>query len=568
MSSIRSAIWLFIATIAALLANFAVSRYAPASHTAKNMTFFDSGFTPVRITVERRGMPRTVLVREGGWRFAAPYSGSADGQAVNRLLDSLVFAVSEESYSQAELLKLGRTLDDFGLDDPAVSVELYDGSESVKMSFGVFVPATNGVYAIVGGTSDVHVLPASARQVADVDAEMFRERTIFRFGPESVSSFSLKRFGGAPLELVREGGVWRIGDAAAAPGRVSEFLSLACGLKAAGFVWPTASSNETGAAAASLVPQSSYGFEAEGAISLLLRCADGMEGTLVLGNDAGSSRLVYALVHAGSEVVTVDSAIKELSRHDKAYFTDARLFPLAETEVSSFSIADGGILYSVARSADGGWRMDSPVVAPADSETVNAVLGRILALTVADSSKVGGLFVNVSVNTNMSPQKVSSAAVADGIQLASLRSLDVLKIDPALVKRVVSVRSGKSAGKPVSAVRDPDRKAWNAESGEAGGTGGSVDGKTLAAVLDALNPLRAKKVVTLKATPADLAGYGLEKPSLILSIDQETEGSVRRNIIVGDKTDGGRFATVGSSDAIFVLPEKTANVLAKPIAVE
>ena len=51
MSSLRAVIWLFIATLAALAANFAVSRYAPASHTAKNTSLFDRGFAPNRITV-------------------------------------------------------------------------------------------------------------------------------------------------------------------------------------------------------------------------------------------------------------------------------------------------------------------------------------------------------------------------------------------------------------------------------------------------------------------------------------------------------------------------------------
>ena len=215
MSSLRSILWLVFATLAALAANFAISRCAPPPRSLKSSSPMDPSFTPIKVSVERSGHPRTVLVHDGKWRIAAPYSGTADGHTVMKLVDSLVFASADDAISHAELLRLGHTPDDFKLGEPDLAVTLDDGLKSVKISFGCLTPSSNGVYAAVSGSDAVLVLPAAVRIAADVDASVFRERDIFAFGPESVASFTLKRAGGGVLEFARDGGGWSLGGAAA-----------------------------------------------------------------------------------------------------------------------------------------------------------------------------------------------------------------------------------------------------------------------------------------------------------------------------------------------------------------
>ena len=77
--------------------------------------------------------------------------------------------------------------------------------------------------------------------------------------------------------------------------------------------------------------------------------------------------------------------------------------------------------------------------------------------------------------------------------------------------------------------------------------------------------LKAERIVTLRATAADLSRYGLEHPHHTLAVDQEKDGAVRRNIFIGNVTKGGRFATVGSAEAIFVLSAKTVSALTAPL---
>ena len=67
-------------------------------------------------------------------------------------------------------------------------------------------------------------------------------------------------------------------------------------------------------------------------------------------------------------------------------------------------------------------------------------------------------------------------------------------------------------------------------------------------------------------TPAELMkAYGLDAPFLTVAIDQERADAVRRNILIGGETDGGRFATVGSADAVFVLSWESVEALSAPL---
>ncbi len=114
----------------------------------------------------------------------------------------------------------------------------------------------------------------------------------------------------------------------------------------------------------------------------------------------------------------------------------------------------------------------------------------------------------------------------------------------------------------MSVVFDRDLRSWKVESSE---SGGMVVSEAVAGVLAAISPLRAEWIVKLKVTAADLRGYGLETPKWTVAVDQSREGSVRRNILVGDQAQGGWFATIGGADAVFVLSDAVVGALTAPL---
>lgn len=553
MSNARAILWLLIGSIAAVVAYFVVGVYAPEARLQADGRLAAFPADPARLVVSRAGEPATVLERDAEWRIVSPYAARADAQTVLRLVDAVSFAEPEDVISEAELLKLGRERSDFGLETPRLVVMLAgDGSDSVSVSFGVDTPSSNGVYAAVEGSGSVCVVPAAVFAAADLSAAAFRARAVFPLGAESVASFDVKRPGEQPLSFERGGSGWKTQEGQSAADKVDAFLTLLSAAEAKSFVWPVGSSNEATSVSASLL--SGYGLDPDSAITVSLRCGDGEDRRVSFGAAADDAS-VYALVQNGGAVVTVDAALRDAVLQVPAKLSDSRPFPLEASAVAAFAVADGDVTCALAREQDGAWRLESPVAAPADAKAAEALLHRILALSAADAGD-GGDAVSVSVGTNAEAVAVSRRRLLGTTRLEDLRSREVIAVDPALVTRLVATSAGQ---KPVSVVYSRERTAWSPESAEDNAV---ADEAAIAKVLAALNPLRASGVVALKASAADLGRYGLDRPALTLAVDRGGEGMVRRNVLVGGKApDGGRYATVGSADAIFTIPRETVKLL-------
>ena len=325
--------------------------------------------------------------------------------------------------------------------------------------------------------------------------------------------------------------------------------------EAVGFVWPVGASNETAVASASLL--AGYGLDPESSVTVTLKTVDGAGGQASFGKDAGEG-LVYALVQNGGAVVTVSAALKDVISQETALFADSRLFPVEARSVLTFSVSDGDVACALTRGADGSWRLESPISAPADKAVVESMLARIVTLSPSDESVPG---IAVALSSDAKSVSVSRRRVLGDGGFEQLRSKEVVSIDPAIVRRLVRT----SGGKPTAVVYARDRRVWDVETE---GLSGKVDEKAVGELLAALNPLVAERVAKLKVSAADLAAYGLDTPFMTLAIDQDREDAVRRNIILGSPADGGRSATVGSSDAVFVLSDETVSALGRPIVSE
>ena len=72
----------------------------------------------------------------------------------------------------------------------------------------------------------------------------------------------------------------------------------------------------------------------------------------------------------------------------------------------------------------------------------------------------------------------------------------------------------------------------------------------------------------MKVQTHDLEAYGLDSPYMTVAIDQDREDAVRRNIMIGKDAADGRFATVGSADAVFVISHETAKALSSQLVEE
>lgn len=548
MSNRRSIIWLFLGIVILIAVHLSLIYNGDVeTRIVRRLTLVSPNASFNSIELTRKGSPSVRLTRESSWQIVEPFRGGVDEQAVLRLLDVLSFTRIDDVLSESELAKLDRYPSDFSLDQPTLTVTLSGAKDEERISFGGYTPSSNGVYAAISGEHAVFVVPTQVFDAADVKTEQLRSRSLFSVVPSSVLSFDVKRGSGQILAFTREGEQWLIGEEQASPSKVKALLSGILSAMAVNFAWPVGATNEARNATASLLAV--YELDPDSAVTVSMKCVDGIDRRLSFGGEADEGH-VYALVQNGDAIVTVDSRLREMALQDAVMFTDSRIFPHEMASVTSFTVSDRDLTCVVARGEDGKWRLDAPVVAPADGDVASAILTKILALSAMDVRTEG---LRVSVTTNKEPVAVSRLSVLGAQRIEDLRSKEVLKIDPVVIRRIVRIDGGEKP-KVSSIVYVRDRRVWAVENPT---QKASVDERGVLNILATLNPLTAEKIERLKVLPDELSRYGLDRPFLTLAIDQDRETETRRNILIGGKTDGGRFATVGSADAVFVLSDET-----------
>ena len=555
MRNLKTILFLLAALVALAVAEIVLNVNGRRGRVLARAFLAEGAPDSTSLMLERRGEPPTALVKDVAWRMTRPFAADVEEPVVLKLLDALAKTPVEESISEAELLRLGRTRADYALEEPPLRVTLSNATAQVSMAFGLLTPSGEGVYASLKGENAVLIVPSSVLAEVDLPVDRLRRRRLFDFGESSVAAFDVKQRAGAILSFAREGAGWRVGACKAATAPVSKFLSGLANAEAQGFVWPTGATNESEQVSASLL--AGYGLDPETAVTVTLKRSGGQSASISFGKPA-NEKTVYAFVHSGGTVVTVPSELRDSALQDVTAFADLRLFQMTAAKVSSLSLAAGGATLTAAR-VDGAWRLETPISAPADADEIGLLLARALTLTTADLDPDG---VAVSLGEDAKPVTVAREALfPGGAGFERLRAKEIVDFPAGEIRRLVS-RSGSSGDRGVSVVFARDRRTWNVETAPEGAV---VSDAGVARVLAALAPLRALRVEKLKVAVSDLARYGLDRPVLCLSIDLDRGDAVRRNVFVGARTDGGAFATVGASDAIFVISDRTVEALSSPL---
>ena len=563
MKNRRTILFLLLAVVALAAAEVLLdSAGRKARHPLARTALADDALSCTSFSLMRRTAPPTVLEKaDGAWRLVRPVAADVEPAVVLKLLDTLATAPVEETISDAELLKLGRSRADFALEDPPLRVCLSNESGRVTLAFGILTPSGEGVYASRDGSGAVLIVPSAALAAVDLPVERLRRRRLFTQDAGAVAAFDVRQRPGVVLSFVRDGPGWRLAadkaSAKASAPLVGRFLSSLLAAEAKAFVWPTGAPGEGEGVSASLL--AGYGLDSDSAVTVTLKRPGGTGASISFGKRADEGT-VYALVHSGGAVVTVDAALKDMALTDAAGFSDARLLPSAAEGVASLTLSDGESVLAASRDAAGTWRLDAPISAPADAEEIAALLSRIRSLTTKDQDAAG---VSVTVGEGAKAVSVARAALfPDGGGFERLRAREVVDIPANEIRRLVSHSAARGdAGEAV--VFSRERNAWRVESAAAGSV---VSSSGVARVLKALSPLVAARVETLKSTAAGLAAFGLDRPALRLAIDLDRPEAVRRNVLVGAPAPGGgRYATVGAADAVFVIPPEAVEGLSAPL---
>ena len=524
------------------------------------------------VAVSAHGGARMALKRKSGtWRIVEPFQAAADPAPVAQLLDMLTLTPIDDMRTEDELRQLNESLADFGLNPPRATVSLAVGGATNVVHFGAATASGKELYARVEGVRNVFTLSAAAFAAVPTDVDAFRPRALIACPPDEIAGLEFRVPDAAFVKLVRDGTAWRMTAplaAAADAAAVSTLAERLASARIADFTLPSAAqppphgtTPDGTLPAAALVP---YGLSTDAALSVTVRAMDGTVETILFGGAAGTNR-VWALAQNGKTVVSVDAALAELCRAHEAAFRDTRIFSFKKDEsIKSVSLTADSLVYVLGRGTNGAWRIDAPVVAPADQALAAALAEKILALKQNDlasraAEKRPGSEILVAVETTAASYPaiaVPAACFGDGFSFADLRSKTLLTLEPETVRRL-SVK--KETGDAHAVVYDTARAVWNLEK--------PVEGRqpsqaAIKAVLTALARVEAVNVETVAATPADFKRCGLDTPACVVAVDVEAPGAARRNILLGGAASGGgRYATVGGADAVFVISKQTAAAL-------
>lgn len=519
------------------------------------------------LEVFRRGDTNGVsLVRgaRGEWQLKAPYAAPADAAVVARLVDLATVVAVGDMRTANELAELREDFADFGLASGGVlQLRLHAGAAVTRVCFGAETASGKEVYARTEGLQNVFTVPAEAVRAVPSDADGFRRRTLLSCEREEIAGIDLRAPDVPFVKLVRGRAGWSVAAPVAEPADLGAVSALADGLvgaRVAGFVLPSAAqpvavADGEAIKSTALEP---YGLGVDAGQAVTVRTASGASEQVVFGARAGTN-LVYALVRNGAAVVTVDVALADLCRAGGASFRDTRVFPLGEGErLRSISLAAGPLVYVLALGTNDLWRLEAPVAAPADSAAAAAMADRVLRLRRKDVPdavpEADAVRVAVTTTAGALPAvTVPKRAFADCGALADLRSKTVQEFDPAAVRRItVQPRDGAA----VAVLRDAGRATWVLDSSAGGGLA-RVSVEHVKKLFAALTRTEAVGVETVAATPEDYLRCGLREPLVTIAVD--FNGAVaRKNLLLGGVAPGGgRYASAGGADAIFILSRAT-----------
>jgi len=556
MSNLRTIVTLLLLALVLLAANV-VLRFGKSDATpVSRQSLVDPQAEVIAVRFERNGDRPFELHKADSWEIVQPYRSVANSQAVLKLLDSLMTARIVDTASDSELVRIGRSPEDFSLDRPRVRVTLTMTSGVTEtLSFGSVSPAGDAVYASVAGDSSIYLIPLETMEVVDVQVDSLRFKFLMNFDIKSVVSVDLRDGSGTAYSFVHDADGWTSSSGKASAEKVEEFLGKLLTAEARTFVWPLGATNESEVASSSLL--SGYGLDPESAVVVSLKDANGSSCQLSFGKEGENG--IYAFAQNSTAIVTVPVELRDMVIGCHARFVDSRLFRMELASINTFALLDGDVNCIFSKGTDGKWNLESPISAPADSAFVGNVLDRVLRLTSADLAKSG---VKISIGTDIAPVVVGRERVLGSDSISLARSLQVLAIPSEQVKRIVRTSATADGVAQSSVLFDAVRRDWNIEGEQVGGV---VDSDGVSKVLSSIKSLMARRVVAIKATAADLPVYGLDRPYLNLAIDRDVTDAVRRNIIVGAKTKNGRYLTIGAADAIFEVSDEVVRALSVPI---
>jgi hypothetical protein len=567
--------------------------------------------TAQRMTIERgalyAGLKRHG--KDGAWELYSPFPSRVDQAVVARLLDAIEHARVTDRIRSSEMRRRELSLRDFGFAPASVCISIQEGERTDTVFIGATAPAGNEVYVRVAAVAD-QVMSVSSELLDSVPMTLdaFRSREIVSCERSRVRILEIKAQGKPFIRLSKESGTWRLTQPSEAPAddrKVTAMLDALYAVKAAQFVWPSATRAEEASVSESALKTrlEVYGLGTDMLLQISAQDAATAEPSrLVFGNSAeGMEGFRYVLMPGGQAIATVSNSVVTAFQCTPSDLRDMRLFFERPDRVTRLEIAVEGVLF-VLTQQNGIWQLVSPIAGRADQVSVTEALERLLRLNAVEilsttntvdaalaqpvdatdgtsrievvthggsSTKLlfkpeyvdGKAYYAVSMTNATLAYRVEVDALPAVLLNASaalaLYDRTMLSFTNNSIQRI----STKLPSGGTEVVERDKEGAWHLQN-----TSGVLSTEAMTERLELLSKLTADRVEKPSATSSDADAYGLKKPWMEMSVSVDAGDAIRKTILVGSQTsEGARYAMVRGQDLVFVLDAKTVALLVKSL---
>ncbi len=144
------------------------------------------------------------LEKRDSWWLTQPYEWQANPNAVSRILNELQFLEHETSFSVDDLLKSGRTLDEYGLEKPTFTLTFTSAGKTYVTKVGDNTEIANRLYLLSPDGSRIHVVSRSFADSIGQPLESLRSDSVFTIPIFEVRSLNIVNASALKVRLQRD----------------------------------------------------------------------------------------------------------------------------------------------------------------------------------------------------------------------------------------------------------------------------------------------------------------------------------------------------------------------------
>lgn len=532
-----------------------------------------------RLLLERDGVQIECVRNAGVWRLTQPVNAPVDAGIVAQMIAGLAHVERGEIITAATLRDRGLTPADYGFDKPRARITFKNNRGTFTWLIGRDAPLGNSLYVMPENGSDIVSAPHTLLDLVPLDPAWIRDRILFAGEITTVRGLDLRR----PDDLLQLRQTETDGWAMQKPhtGRADKqaVLTLLSQLFS-GRIIEFISDEKT--------DLTTYGLE-NPLYEITVFTQDEKTHTLLIGIPVPEKpEFNYAKRIESDSIFTVQANwVRELNIQPDR-LRSHQILNLPPERTSAITLTHGEQLIELTRTNEQ-WYVIRPVRWDAANAPVAQLLktltdasvlefidtpsaeqtafmktapweialtadGKSVTLHISEQGEKGLRLVQVNDEPTLftTDDGIVTDRFADPLFYRSRLMLDV---NPSLIEKITTQSGGTN------------RSVLKTESGSfaAGEADQNVSAQALTDLMWVLNDLRAMRSVDFN--PASLTPYGLEQPETALTITLSDTNTIGRIVLVGSKTEDGRYAMIQGQNIVFVVSEETAQMLTRELTV-